>query len=204
MVFPGEFIPFAETSGMVVEINHKVMEISMLQAKSWKDQGKDFGKLSINISIEQIENSDFIDFIEIMLHKTACNPRWIVLELTEGQIMKSPKTAISVLTKLSDLGVEIAIDDFGTGHSSLSYLKHLPINKLKIDRSFIMGIPEDKDDCAIVDAIVAISKSLNLNLVAEGVETIAQKEFLMSKSCYTIQGYLYDKPMSTEEITKKI
>jgi diguanylate cyclase (GGDEF)-like protein len=204
LVFPGAFIEFAERAGMVVEINHQIMEISMMQAKAWYDEGKYFGKLSINISIEQIENNIFIDFMKTMLNKTKCNPNWIVLELTESQIMKSPKTAIVVLNELSDLGIEIAIDDFGTGHSSLSYLKHLPINKLKIDRSFIIGVPHDKDDCAIVDAIVAISKSLNLDLVAEGVETVAQKEFLISKNCYTIQGYFYDKPISVEEISKKL
>ena len=116
--------------------------------------------------------------------------------------MRDPKTAIAVLEQLNGLGIMIAIDDFGTGYSSLSYLKHLPIGELKIDRSFIMDIPENKDDMVIVDAIIAISRSLKLDLIAEGVETEEQKEFLLSKGCKKVQGYLYAKPMPAEEVSK--
>ena len=202
LILPGKFIPFAEELGMVVAINRQVMHKTMLQAKAWHNEGLYFGRLSINISIEQIEDKNFIGLVQSLLYNTKCSPNWITLELTEGQIMKDPKTAIAILEQLNSLGILIAIDDFGTGYSSLSYLKHLPISELKIDRSFIMDIPEDEDDMAIVDSIIAISKSLKLNLVAEGVETEEQKEFLISKECYIVQGYLYARPMPAEEVSK--
>ncbi len=204
LVMPDEFIHYAEEFGMVVGINRQVMQMAMTQAKEWHDQELYFGRISINISIEQIEDENFIGFIINLLSKTGCLAQWIALELTEGQIMKNTDTAIAILSELSNMGIEIAIDDFGTGYSSLSYLKHLPINKLKIDRSFIMDIPHDRDDMAIVDSIIAISKSLHLNLIAEGVETVEQKEFLFSRECYEIQGYLYGHPMTPKEITKRL
>jgi len=116
--------------------------------------------------------------------------------------MKDPKTAIAVLEQLNSLGIMIAVDDFGTGYSSLSYLKHLPISELKIDKSFIADIPENEDDMAIVESIIAISRTLKLDLIAEGVETQEQKEFLLSKGCEKIQGYLYARPMPPEEVSK--
>ena len=202
LVPPDKFIPFAEEFGMVVGINRQVMHMSMLQATAWHSKGLYFGRLSINISIEQIEDNNFVGLVQSLLHATKCNPNWITLELTEGQIMKDPKTAIAILEQLNSLGIMIAVDDFGTGYSSLSYLKHLPISELKIDRSFIMDIPQDEDDMAIVDSIIAISKSLKLDLIAEGVETEEQKEFLLSRGCYKVQGYLYARPMPEEEVTK--
>ncbi len=198
---PSKFILLAEELGMVVGINHQVMRMSMLQAKEWKRQGLYFGRVSINISIEQLEDENFVDFVKKMLLETECEADYIRLELTESQIMKNPTVAIEVLNGLSAIGLELAIDDFGTGYSSLSYLKHFPINELKIDRSFIMDIPKDKDDAAIVDAIIALGKSLRLRIIAEGVETIEQKEFLASRGCYNIQGYLYSHPLAVEDMT---
>lgn len=202
LVPPGKFIPFAEEFGMVVGINRQVMHAAMQQARAWHNEGLYFGRLSINISIEQVEDKNFVGLIQSLLYETKCNPAWITLELTEGQIMRNPKTAIAVLEQLNSLGILIAIDDFGTGYSSLSYLKHLPISELKIDRSFITDIPENEDDMAIVDSIIAISKSLKLDLIAEGVETEEQKEFLLSKGCDRVQGYLYARPMPEDKISE--
>ncbi|QOY54903.1 EAL domain-containing protein [Candidatus Sulfurimonas marisnigri] len=204
LVFPGDFIDLADEFGMVVGINRQVMNMAMIQAKEWHDQNLDFGRISINISIEQIENEDFVSFIQSMLLKTGCSPDWICLELTEGQLMSNADTAISVLTQISDFGIKIAIDDFGTGYSSLAYLKHLPIDKIKIDRSFIIDITTNNDDAAIVDAIIAVSKSLKLGIIAEGVETVEQKEFLVSRGCYDVQGYLYGRPVAADEIRTKL
>jgi len=202
LVLPGAFLPYAEELGMIVPINRQVMHMAMLQATAWHSHGLYFGRLSINISIEQVEDENFVGLMQSLLHETKCNSEWITLELTEGQIMKNPKTAIATLEQLNYIGIEIAVDDFGTGYSSLSYLKHLPISELKIDRSFIKEIPENEDDMAIVDSIIAISKSLKLDLIAEGVETQEQKEFLLSKGCTKVQGYLYGRPMPVEEIDK--
>ena len=202
LLLPAQFITFAEEFGMIVSINRQVMYMAMIQAKAWHNKGLYFGRVSINISIEQIEDRNFVGLIQSLLYSTKCNPNWITLELTEGQIMKDPKTAIAILEQLNSLGIMIAIDDFGTGYSSLSYLKHLPISELKIDRSFIMDIPQNEDDMAIVDSIIAISKSLKLDLIAEGVETEAQKEFLLSKGCKKVQGYLYARPMPAEEVSE--
>ena len=202
LVLPGEFIPYAEEFGMVVAINRQVMHMAMQQAKVWDSAGLHFGRLSINISIEQVEDNNFVGLVQSLLYETQCNPKWITLELTEGQIMKNPKRAIAILEQLNSIGILIAVDDFGTGYSSLAYLKHLPISELKIDRAFIMDISEDEDDKAIVNAIIAIAKSLKLDLIAEGVETEEQKDFLLSKGCSRIQGYLYARPMPADEIDK--
>ena len=202
LVSPDKFLPFAEEFGMIVGINRQVMHMAMSQATAWHSKGLYFGRLSINISIEQIEDKNFVGLVQSLLYATKCNPNWITLELTEGQIMKDPKTAIAILEQLNSLGIMIAVDDFGTGYSSLSYLKHLPISELKIDKSFIADIPGNEDDMAIVDSIIAISKSLKLDLIAEGVETEEQKEFLLSKGCKKIQGYLYSRPISAEEVTE--
>ncbi len=202
LIFPDKFIPFAEELGMIVGINRQVMRMAMLQAYQWHSEGLYFGRMSINISIEQVEDKNFVGLVQSLLYNTKCNPNWVTLELTEGQIMKDPKTAIAVLEQLNSLGILIAVDDFGTGYSSLSYLKHLPIRELKIDRSFIMDIPQDEDDMAIVESIIAIAKSLKLDLIAEGVETEEQKEFLLSKGCKKVQGYLYSRPIPAGEVKK--
>jgi len=201
---PDSFIPFAEELGVVVAINRQVMHMAMKQAKEWNDKNLYFGRISVNISIEQIEDENFVSFVTTLLQETSCKAEWITLELTESHVMSNAKTSSKVLRELSSLGLEIAVDDFGTGHSSLAYLKHLPLNKLKIDRSFIKDIPQDQDSIAIVDAIIAISKSLKLGIIAEGVETKEQKEFLLSRGCYRVQGFLYSRPIPAYEMTRKL
>lgn len=202
MISPANFIPLAAELGMVVAINHQVMYMAMRQAKQWYDQGLTPGKISININVIQTEDKHFIDFLKGMLSRSGCKPEWITLELTEGELMKNPNVSIPILQQISAIGIEIALDDFGTGYSSLAYIKRLSIHKIKIDKVFIDDLPHDPDNVAIVKAIIAITQSLNLDVIAEGVETPEQKEFLIEAGCPHIQGYLYGRPIPVDDMTQ--
>lgn len=201
MIPPVKFLPLAVETGLIIPIDRFVMRSAMTQLKAWVDAGLNPGILALNLTIKQLRQEDFIPMLRAMLHETGCVSEWIELEVTEGEIMENPEQAIKILQQISEMGITLAIDDFGTGYSSLAYLKRLPVDKLKIDRSFISNLPDDEEDIAIVQAIIALSKSLRLNLIAEGVETLEQKEFLTENGCPHIQGYLYGKPMKTEEMT---
>jgi diguanylate cyclase (GGDEF)-like protein len=200
MVSPAAFIPIAESSGLIVELDRYVMHRAMNEIAQWYAQGLNPGVLSMNLTIKQLQQKDFVDFLQNLIVESGCSVEWIELEVTEDQIMNNPDEAIKILNRISDIGVKIAVDDFGTGYSSLSYLKKLPINKLKIDQSFVRDLPEDEEDSAITKAIIAMAQSLNLEVIAEGVETFAQKEFLVQNGCENIQGYFYSKPKPSEEI----
>lgn len=201
MIPPVKFLPLAVETGLIIPIDRFVMRSAMTQLKAWVDAGLSPGILALNLTIKQLRQEDFIPMLRDMLQETGCVSEWIELEVTEGEIMENPEQAIKVLQQISEMGIALAIDDFGTGYSSLAYLKRLPVDKLKIDRSFIRNLPDDEEDIAIVQAIIALSKSLRLNLIAEGVETWEQKEFLTENGCPQIQGYLYGKPMKTEDMT---
>ena len=198
LLTPDRFLPVAEISGLIVEIDRFVIKKAIKQLVEWYEEGLNPGILAMNISVQQLSKSDFVSFMKSVLKESRCRAEWIELEVTESGLMKNPSEAIKILQALSDLGLELAIDDFGTGYSSLSYLKKLPINRLKIDKSFVDDLPDDEEDVAITRAVIALAKSLNLNVIAEGVETEAQKEFLVENGCEKIQGYLYGKPMDTE------
>jgi diguanylate cyclase (GGDEF)-like protein len=200
LVSPGTFIPLAEESGLIIALDQWVMKTGMAQIKAWYDKGYAPGRLSLNLSTKQLQQQDFLSTIECMLEETGCKAEWIELEVTESNIMHNILEAINTLNQLRDLGIHIAIDDFGTGYSSLSYLKRLPVNKLKIDRSFIIDIPGNKEDAAITNAIIAIADSLNLTVIAEGVESKKQKKYLLENGCRYIQGYLYYRPMAADKI----
>ena len=202
LVSPGKFIPIAEESGLIIEIDSIVMRKAMKQFAQWYTDGLNPGKLALNLSMKQLNEKDFITKLLNTMNSLAFRPQWLELEVTEGQIMNNPNVAIEKLKKISDIGIEIAIDDFGTGYSSLAYLKKLPLDKLKIDQSFIQEVDTDEDDAAITKAIIALGKSLNMKLIAEGVETADQRDFLIAHGCEYIQGYLYGKPMPAKEITK--
>lgn len=197
-IHPDEFIPLAEEIGLIAKIDKWMMEEAMMTALSWQKEELCIGKLSLNISMNEIEDKNFVEYVKEIVHKTAFSPELLELEVTESQIMKNPKSTISMLNDVKALGVSIAIDDFGTGHSSLSSLKSLPIDQLKIDKSFIQNIPNDKDDMAIVKAIIVLAHSLKLDLIAEGVETIEQKDFLVEAGCHNIQGFYYSKPLPAD------
>ena len=200
LVSPMNFIHLAEETGLIVEIDQLVMKVAMQQVSTWYKEGLKPGVLSLNLAVKQLERDDFLQTLQNSMETSDFKPEWLELEITEGQMMQKPEEAIVKLKQINDLGIGLVIDDFGTGYSSLSYLKRLPINKLKIDQSFVRDIPNDEEDVAIVKAIIALAKSLNLDLLGEGVETDAQKEFLLANGCKNIQGYYYARPMPSEEM----
>jgi len=200
LVSPARFIPLAEETGLIVEMDRWLMRRAMRELKGWYEEGLNPGVLSMNLSMKQLRSKDFLDVLRAMIEETGCKAEWISLEITESQVMINPELSIDVLRQISALGIQLAIDDFGTGYSSLSYLKRLPIDKLKIDRSFIKDIPFDSDDTAIVSAIIALAKSMHLEIIAEGVESTEQRDFLLANGCSKIQGYLYAKPMPAENM----
>ncbi len=203
LITPEKFISLAEETGIIVEIDRWVMKTAMQQIYAWHQEGLEPGVLALNLSMRELRNDNFIEILQKCIRVTYFKPEWLELEIAEGQVMEKPEESIIRLQQISDMGVEIAIDDFGTGYSSLAYLKRLPVDKLKIDQSFVRGIPEDKEDVSIVKAIIALAKSLHLDLIAEGVETNAQKEFLRKNGCKHIQGYYYGEPMPAEDIKER-
>ena len=202
IISPAKFIPLAETTGLVIELDQFVMRTAMRQIVQWYKDGLNPGRLALNLAVKQLQKKDFIEILQSMLRETGCKPEWIELEVTEGKIMHNPEEAIVVLNQISNIGIELAIDDFGTGYSSLSYIKKLPIHKLKIDQSFIRDLPNDIEDAAITKAIISLTQNLNLKVIAEGVETVEQKEFLLKYGCNYIQGYFYSKPVDADAMTE--
>ena len=200
LISPIKFIPLAEESGFIVHLDNYVMKQAMIDFTSWYEMGLEPGILSLNLSIKQLANNDFIHYLTTTSKETGFNLNWLEFEITETQMMQDPLASIEKLKIISDMGIEIAIDDFGTGYSSLAYLKRLPVDKLKLDKSFVDGLPEDEEDCAISKAVIALAKSLNLKIIAEGVESIEQQEFLLQNECEHIQGYYYSKPLPKMEI----
>ena len=198
-----KFIELAEETGLIVEIDRWVMKSAMKQVAKWYQEGLEPGVLALNLSMRQLRSNDFIEIIQKNMKAINFKPEWLELEVTEGQVMQKPEESIVKLQQISDMGIKIVIDDFGTGYSSLAYLKRLPVDKLKIDKSFVEGIPDDNEDVSIVKAIIALAKSLRLELIAEGVETDAQKEFLLENGCKHMQGYYYCKPLPVNEIEEE-
>jgi len=203
LIPPMKFISLAEETGLIVEIDRWVMKTAMKQMTKWYQEGLEPGVLAINLSMRELRSNDFIEILQESMSSIGFKPEWLELEVTEGQVMINPEEAIIKLEHISHMGIKIVIDDFGTGYSSLAYLKRLPVDKLKIDQSFVKGVPDDKEDVAIVKAIIALAKSLGLELIAEGVETNAQKDFLVECGCENLQGYYYCEPMPSDEMEKK-
>ena len=199
LVSPAKFIPLAEATGLIVELDRYVMKSAMMQIVKWYSQGLNPGVLAMNLAVKQLKQDDFIEIMKSLLQETNCKPEWIELEITESQVMTNPEEAIKLLQAIKELGIELAIDDFGTGYSSLAYLKKLPIDKLKIDQEFVRGLPNDEEDSGITKAVIALAQSLNLKVIAEGVETKEQKDFLVANGCENIQGYYYSKPVPAHE-----
>ena len=204
MISPAKFIPLAEESGLIIEIDRLVMKEAMAQFKKWYSEGLKPGILSMNLAMKQLEQSDFIEYLQMLLDEADSNKPYIALEVTESQIMQNPEESIVLLNQIRALGINLAIDDFGTGHSSLAYLKKLPVQKLKIDQSFVRGLPEDKDDIAIVRSVISLAKNLNMSVLAEGVETESQLQFLLENGCEDIQGYYYAKPMPAKQMLARL
>ena len=207
LISPLDFIPIAEMNGLIMPIGEWVIDQACELLASWKNTDMKDVTLSINISAKQLLHQDLYRYIEEAIEKTQIDGILLELEVTESVVMENISETVSILAKLKKLGVSISIDDFGTGYSSLSYLKKLPIDKLKIDREFIRAIPYDKDDIAITKAIINMSKSLSLKIVAEGTETKEHIEFLEDSKCDIVQGFYYSKPIpakDVEELATKI
>lgn len=204
MVSPAKFIPLAEETGLIVQIDQWMMKAAMKQMKHWYEEGLSPGCIALNLSITHLMHEGFIENLQQTLEESGCESKHIEMEVTEGQMMKNPQKSVSILRRIGALGISLAIDDFGTGYSSLSYLKRLPVNKLKIDQSFVRGLPDDEEDVAITKAVIVLAKSMHLNVIAEGVETTRQRDFLLDNGCSNIQGYLYAEPLPAKEMTRML
>jgi diguanylate cyclase (GGDEF)-like protein/PAS domain S-box-containing protein len=197
---PSIFIPIAEERGLIIELGSFVLEEGFKTAVDWMEKGIFSGRIAINVSAKQLIHQNFLLQLKELLHKTECNPAWIELEITESSILEYPEKMIALLGVIKSMGFKISIDDFGTGYSSLSYLRHLPIDKLKIDISFIRNITIEPKNQTIVKTIIALAKGLGMEVLAEGVESIEEMEFLLENGIDSIQGYYYYKPMDIKDV----
>jgi diguanylate cyclase (GGDEF)-like protein/PAS domain S-box-containing protein len=196
VLYPNEFITLAEDSGLIIQLGDWVLRTACEQSMAWQDAGLAPMRLSVNFSARQFQQPTFISTVAQILKETNLDPRWLELELTESSIMKDPEQAIEKLHELKLMGIRVAIDDFGTGYSSLNYLKRFPIDTLKIDRSFVSDVCKDPHDTAIVRAIITLGHALDLTVVAEGVETQEQLQYLSSLDCDVLQGFLFSKSLT--------
>ncbi|WP_298036715.1 EAL domain-containing protein [uncultured Desulfuromonas sp.] len=201
---PGDFIPLAEETGLIVPIGDWVLRTACAQNKAWQDKGMAPMRMAVNISGQQFRQPDFVDTVKRILEETGLDPEWLELEITESIVMENVGQTILTLTDLKVRDIHLSIDDFGTGYSSLNYLKRFPISKLKIDRSFVRDVHTDPNDAAICTAIIALGLSMDLDVVAEGVETEGQAEFLRTKGCIQGQGYLFGRPGPPETISRHL
>lgn len=200
LVLPDQFISLAVETGLIVAMDHFVMRTAMFQFAQWYREGLQPGVLSLNLTIKQLKQKDFMTILESLLRETQCLSEWIEFEVSEKDMMNHQEEVLDILSQITHMGIRLSIDDFGTGYSSLAYLKRLPVHRLKIDQLFVREVHQNDDDRAITKAIIALSKSLNLSIIAKGVETFEQKEFLIKNGCSQIQGYFYAKPMSAHDI----
>jgi len=198
-VTPTQFIPVAEESGIIVSIGKWVLKTACAQNVAWQKQGLPIVCMAVNLSLRQLTDSNLLNDIANALSDSGMSPNLLELEITESMIMSNPAEMMDVLVSIKSMGIRLAIDDFGTGYSSLSQLKHFPIDTLKIDRSFIRNVPGNTEDNAITHAIIAMGNTLGLTVVAEGVETIEQMNYLKDQSCDEMQGYYFSRPIVPEQ-----
>jgi len=196
LISPAEFIPLAEDTGLIEPLGEWVLRTACAQSRQWQTSGYDSPMISVNLSPRQFQQPDLLKMITEIVKTTRVNSDCLVLEVTESSFMKNSGAAIETLNELKKMGIKIAIDDFGTGYSSLGYLKRLPIDILKIDKSFVCDVTTDADDAALVMAIITLAHNLSLEVIAEGVETEEQLRFLRLLRCDGWQGYLYSKPVT--------
>ncbi len=199
---PLKFLPLAEEIGLMVELDQWVIKTAMTQFAEWLSQGLNPGRLALNVNMKLLQHPNFIPYVQQLIKELNYPPHHLEFEVTEGQIMNDPEQAIKTLNQLKELDITISVDDFGTGYSSLAYLKRLPIGKLKIDQSFIRDLPHDDEDATLTRTIIGLAQNLNLDLIAEGVETKAQHAFVTENGCNNIQGYFYSQPRPEDEISE--
>ncbi|MBV5279016.1 MAG: EAL domain-containing protein, partial [Campylobacteraceae bacterium] len=193
---PCVFIPIAEESGMIIPLGEWIFTEACQAFVEWQKEGLAIDTIAINLSSIQFRQENLVSTLQSIITKVGIDARCVEIEITERYIMESTEQNMTLLEELRNIGFKISIDDFGTGYSSMSYLKMLPLDTLKIDKSFIDDIPYDLNDVAITQAILALAKSLNFHVVAEGIENKEQEDFLLANGCDTAQGYLFAKPMS--------
>ena len=199
-IMPSEFIPLAEETGLISELGQWVLKEACRQNKAWQDAGYAPRRMAVNLSARQLGEKRFIQVLNETLAATGLKPEYLELEITESQVMRQGEGSVLLLNEIAEMGIHIAVDDFGTGYSSLSYLKRLPIGKLKIDQSFIRDITVDPNDTAIVVAIINMAKSLDLDVIAEGIETAGQLALLRAKGCSVGQGYYFSVPLQPRDV----
>jgi diguanylate cyclase len=199
MVFPDSFIPIAQETGLIGPLTLYVIEEALRQGREWRDQGLDLS-ISVNLSTRNLLDRDFPKQVAGLLTRWGMDARSLELEVTESSMLANPTRAKVVLQELSDLGLRLSIDDFGTGYSSLAYLRQLPVDEIKIDRSFVMGMGNEADDAVIVRSTVDLGRNLGLDVVAEGVETLELWNRLRDLGCQTAQGYFLSRPVSAQEL----
>ena len=205
LVMPGEFIPLAEETGMIVPIGQWVIEMACTQLSLWANDAKtNEMQLSINVSAHQFAQGNFVEHIVATLARTGAKANWLTLELTESVMLENLQDSIDKIQALGKLGIRFSIDDFGTGHSSLAYLSTLPIAQLKIAQPFVDNIGKHHSGAAIVDTIIGMTRNLGLEVIAEGVETEAQRVFLQAHGCLLFQGYFFGRPVAIEEFERSI
>lgn len=204
LVPPSKFIPIAENSGLILPIGEWVLKTACAQARQWQDEGLPLLPVAVNVSSAQFRQESFPELIRRVLRETGLPPQYLELELTESLLLSKPDVTLSVSRGLTEMGVKLSIDDFGTGYSSLSYLKLLPVYKLKIDRSFVRDVMCNQDDAAITATIIMMGRSLNLRVIAEGVENEEQMSFLRAHQCDEVQGYYFSHPLTAADFAAKV
>ena len=202
LIPPLQFIPVAEDCGLMLPIGRWVLREACRQTQAWIQAGFPVGTIAVNVSALEFRDESLLENVLAILDETGLSPTFLVLELTESVLMKRPEAAAAVLRTLRDRGVRVAIDDFGTGYSSLGYLRKFPLDALKIDQSFVRQIDTAGEDTAIVTAVIGMAQSLKLRVIAEGVETLEQLEFLRAHYCDAVQGYYFSRPVSAEQFEK--
>jgi len=202
LVSPAKFIPAAEDCGLIVAIGEWVLREACRQNPLWQDNGYEPFVVAVNLSAMQFRRGDLVETIVDVLKETRLDPMWLELELTESILIQNVDYVLGVIKKLKKIGIRLSIDDFGTGYSSLTYLKRFAVDKLKVDQSFVRNMTVDPDDAAIVHSVIQLGHSLKLKIVAEGVETGEQAEYLRHEGCDQVQGYLYSHPVPANEITR--
>ncbi|MFA7239146.1 MAG: EAL domain-containing protein [Sulfuricellaceae bacterium] len=200
-ILPGQFIPLAEETGLIVPIGEWVLRQACAQNKAWQDAGLPKMRMAVNLSARQLKQKDLAEKVVEILDETRLDPNWLELELTETTVMQNAEEALGLLNQLKSVGVWLSIDDFGTGYSSLSYLKRFPIDTIKIDKSFICTVTTNEDDASIAQAIIALAESLHLKVIAEGVESRDQFLFLREHQCCDAQGFFFSRPLPADTIT---
>jgi EAL domain-containing protein (putative c-di-GMP-specific phosphodiesterase class I) len=200
LVLPAEFIPVAEQCGLIGALGKWVLETACRQGAAWQAQGLGAIPISVNISARQLDGFDLAGDISALTARYGISPALLEVELTESVVMADPEQVIELFTRLREMGTRVSIDDFGTGYSSLAYLRRLPIDVLKIDRSFVDGVDNNDEDARIIETILALSRNLALTSVAEGVETLQQADRLRNLGCDAAQGFIYARPMPAQAL----